>query len=252
MDNAVFRKEHFMSTRPSIRRAWLRCAAIFALAGACADDGVVGENDGSGAPAGDSESAAPSSCQDRHMLQTLPATEVNYSESPALWVEGARGTWSNAKGDVLEIAIDQANTRVAFTCDDNSNIPGPAGPRPHVSFELTGELALHTADGAWDERVEVKYSLAPGPAGTPFSMMLRGLGGLALSMLHGTFSFPPDLPVKPADSVTLIVEYQSGGWVLRRIAAKAPPNPGTMSGTGCGCGDIAPAWQGEQLVFVRP
>lgn len=224
-------------------RAGLGCVAIVALASACADDSVVGENDGPGMNPGRAPDST-ASCEERRTLPALPATEVNYSEGPAAWLEAASGTWSNAQGDTLEIAFDQASTRVEWICDGNSIVPGPAGPRPYISFELTGELALHTADGAWDERVTATYSLAPGPAGTPFSMMLRGGGSVSVSTMHGTFAFPSDLPVTPSDTVSLTAEYQSGGWALHRSAARATRSK-------CLCGDLAPAWEGEQLVFVR-
>jgi hypothetical protein len=229
----------------------VRSAALFALLIACADEGVVGENEVESADGSVSVSRAPDAdpCVRREMRSDLPLFASNYPVAPALWVEMARGTWSNATGDVLEVHIADANTQVERTCYD-ATTPHGSVPLPEVTFELEGEITLRTTDGAWNETVTTSFGLSLGPQtdSTSLRTLLSGAARVPFAQLQGTFKLPSDSPKLPANEVRLDLAYQNLGWVVSRsvLEDRTLPDGGIRPAAGLP-GDV---WR-DQLVFVK-
>ncbi|MFT3921852.1 MAG: hypothetical protein QM778_04900 [Myxococcales bacterium] len=167
---------------------------LFGLAAGCGDDVRVGSNypvhDGG---QGVNESG-PESCVATEDLSAVPTQEIYYATSPALFVETARGVFSNANGDTFSAQIAYATKRVEDSCVDDPSLPAasdlspnppsaiPDGAElPYVTFDLQAQIAFHTADGAWDEHFDTTLLLTPHREGNNGALGLSGSTELALA-----------------------------------------------------------------------
>jgi len=225
------------------RGAWTLLAVLGA--GACGQEALIGESDEEVEPSGGRGSGDDDSgedCYTRSELLALPSSELSFPKSPSAWVESARGKWTSAAGDTLEVNIEAAATRVEFSCYD------VAGAEPSVSFMQAGRVSIRTADGAWNETFDARFGLSELRSGATAYMVLSARGEIVLSALRGSFTLPANLERPPSALVQLSLEYQDEGWILHRTVEVDRTKPSSV----CMCpGDLAPAWSPPQLRFAR-
>jgi hypothetical protein len=235
-------------------RVTLWCA--LSLCAACAGDAMVGSNEerrdgGQGAEASDGERT----CEHVQELPSLPAEEPTLEQSPALYVESARGSFGNAQGDTLVLDIASANQRREITCIEEPDVGDPTAPgvtptpdNPHVSFVLSAQVHFRSADGAWDERFPVALTLASQDNGE--GIVLEGRAQLALDGLGGSFRLPSadEAALTKGDTggrkVEVRLHFLDQGWILDRwvLEEPRPDGPGGLLG---------PEWSAYGAAFVR-
>lgn len=233
------------SSSPVLTRGALTLLAVLSAA-ACGQEALIGEtfgeeDDPSGGP-GSGGLDWTDECYQRSELDALPDREPSFVESPSAWVGRARGKWTSAAGDTIEVTIDTPATRVEFGCYEDP------GVQPAVSFMLAGRISIHTVDGAWDETVNVSFGLSQLRSGASDFTVLSANGELALAALRGSFKLPANLQRPAEPLIQFKLEYQDDGWILDRTVGVDRNKPSAV----CHCpADSEPAWSPPQVTFAR-
>jgi hypothetical protein len=234
----------------------LRSSCVLALAvalAACGEDALVGDHgepQQGGQNVEDGRTSEPDdACWISVEYDAIPADDVAFAQSPAIWVEQARGSFGNAAGDTLDIQIPGSAQRREWSCYDDPLLPSPSGPKPYVEFQLPVQISLRTADGAWDERLEAEFTLTPSLTDDGTELQLSGGASLELAELRGSFTLPEDVTGTPDDSVYVRATFHGDGWIVDRVVGQV--RPGSQDGESCGCGDLGEAWIDTGLAFVR-
>lgn len=244
-----------------VRMSSALACALLGLATGCGRGVRVGDNHRSDGGLGEAHDngSGPEDCVDTQELDALPTDEIHYSTSPALFVESARGVFSNASGDTFSaqiaypvkvVEIDCVDDATAATASDLAENPIgiPDGAElPYVTFQLQAQIAFRTADGTWDEHFDMTLQLAPHDREGNGTIGLSGNGELTLAELTGTFTLPSESKgTADKRSVYLTVMFVDGGWILNRIIyeqASAEPGHEGLPGV---------AWSAPSSVFIKP